>query len=236
MTISDLDIPFNHPLHLPTLSDQAINVSSTNDFAPNLCSRLLSYHCCYSHPSPYQAVNVSSINKPTNFCSCSTSLSMSSQTLIGSNTPQSHKPCSCYFYNFYHCLNIANSLKTMNQELLRLKDWVLPTIPNSQKKFVELPTMDISMIGATPFNMLVQQASHTKNMEIFSILIRNIKKTLTLKSTTNFANKLPTEYHDFLDIFSQADSDILPPYRPYDHKIPLMEEKTPPWVFLYSIF
>ena len=49
-------------------------------------------------------------------------------------------------------------------------------------------------------------------MEIFSISIRNIEKALAPKSTTNPAKKLQTEYHDFLDVFSQADSDILPPY------------------------
>ena len=73
---------------------------------------------------------------------------------------------------------MADSLKTINQELLRPKDWVSPTVPDSKKEFAELPTMDILMIGAMPFNTLVQQASHAKNMEIFSISIRNIEKTL----------------------------------------------------------
>ena len=58
------------------------------------------------------------------------------------------------------------------------------------------------MIRATPFNTLVQQVSHAKNIEIFSILIHNIEKALAPKSTTNPAKKLPTEYHDFLDVFS----------------------------------
>ena len=90
----------------------------------------------------------------------------------------------------------------MNQELLRPKDWVSSTVPDSKKEFAELPTMDISMIGAAPFNTLVQRASHAKNMEIFSISIRDIEKALAPKSTTNPAKKLPTEYHDFLNVFS----------------------------------
>ena len=130
---------------------------------------------------------------------------------------------------------MADSLKTMNQELSRPEDWVSPTIPNSQKKFVKLPTIDISMIRVAPFNMLVQQASHIKNLEIFSILIRNIEKVLAPKSTTNPAKKLPTEYHDFLDVFSQTDLNILPLHRLYDHKILLIEDKTPPWSLLYSM-
>ena len=58
------------------------------------------------------------------------------------------------------------------------------------------------MIGATSLNTLVQQASHAKNMQIFSISIYNTEKILAPKSTTNPAKKLPTEYHDFLDVFS----------------------------------
>ena len=91
------------------------------------------------------------------------------------------------------------------------------------------------MIGAAPFNTLVQRASHAKNMEIFSISIRDIEKILAPKSTTNPAKKLPIEYYNFLDIFFWADSDILPPHHLYNHKISLMEEKSPPWGSLYSI-
>ena len=58
------------------------------------------------------------------------------------------------------------------------------------------------MIWAALFNTLVQQTSHTKNIEIFSILIRDIENALAPKSTTNPVNKLPTKYHNFLDILS----------------------------------
>ena len=235
MTVSGLNILFDHLSYLLTLSDQAVNVSSVDDFTPDFYSCLLLYHRCCPRLSLRQAVNVSSIDKPTDCHSCSTSLSMSSQTSVDTDTPRSHNPRSCYFYYSRHHFNIADSLKIINQELLQLKDWVLPTVPDLQEKFAELPTIDISMIGAAPFNMLVQQASYAKNMEIFSILIRNIKKALAPKSTTNPTKKLPTEYHDFFDVFFQADSNILPLHHPYDHKIPLMEEKTPPWSLLYSM-
>ena len=99
---------------------------------------------------------------------------------------------------------MADSLKTINKEFSRLKDWVLPIVSDSQKKFVKLPTMDISMIEAAPFNTLVLQASHAKNIEVFSILIRNIEKPLASKSTTNPAKKLLTEYNDFFNVFFRA--------------------------------
>ena len=50
---------------------------------------------------------------------------------------------------------MADSLKTMNQKLSRPKNWVSPTVSDSQKEFAELPTIDISIIGAAPFNTLV---------------------------------------------------------------------------------
>ena len=235
VTVSGLDTPFDNLPCLLTLSDQTVNVSSADDFAPNLRPHLLSYYRCRPHPSPHQVVNVSSIDKPTDHCSRSTSLSMSSQTPVGTDIPRIHNPRPRYSYNSRHRFDIADSLKTMNQELLRPEDWVSSIVSDSKKEFVELPTMDISIIGAAPFNTLVQRASHIKNIEIFSILIHNIEKALAPKSTPDPAKKLPTEYHDFLDIFSPADLDILLPHRPYDHKIPLMEEKTPPWGLLYSM-
>ena len=235
VTVSGLDTPFDNSPCLLTLSDQIVNVSSADDFTPNPHPCSLSYHRCCPCPSSHQAVNVSSIDKPTNRRSRSMSSSTSSQTSVGTDIPRIHNPHSHYSYNSRHHLNMADSLKTMNQELLRPKDWVSSTVSNSKKEFVELPTIDISIIGAAAFNTLVQQASHVKNMEIFSISIRDIKKALVPKSTTDPAKKLPTEYHNFLDVFFRADSDILPPHRLYDHKIPLMEEKILPWGPLYSM-
>ena len=81
------------------------------------------------------------------------------------------------------------------------------------------------MIGATSFSMLVQRASWAENIEIFSISIRDIEKILAPKSTTDPAKKLLIEYHNFFNIFSRPDSNILPPHRPYNHKIPFIEEK-----------
>ena len=87
VTISGLDIPFDNLPYLLILSDQAVNVSSADNFAPDPHPRLLSYHCYHSRLSPHQAVNVSSIDKLTNRHSHSMSSSMSSQTPVGTDTP-----------------------------------------------------------------------------------------------------------------------------------------------------
>ena len=72
-------------------------------------------------------------------------------------------------------------------------------------------------------------------MEIFGILIHDIEKALAPISTTNPAKKLPTKYHNFLNIFSRADLDILSLHHSYDYKILLMKKKPPSWGLLYSM-
>lgn len=96
--------------------------------------------------------------------------------------------------------------------------------------------MDISMIGIALFNFLMQRAFQTNDIQIFSFSICNIEKTLASRPTTNPTKKLPTKYHKFFNVFSQANSDILLPHHFYNHKIPLIEGKTLFWRLLYSMF
>ena len=46
---------------------------------------------------------------------------------------------------------------------------------------------------------------------------------------------VPPEYHDYLDVFSKAEADKLPPHRPFDHHITLQDGKTPPFGPIYSL-
>ena len=46
---------------------------------------------------------------------------------------------------------------------------------------------------------------------------------------------LPSEYHEFLDIFSKKEADKLPERSSYDHKIPLMDGKEPTYGPLYGM-
>ena len=47
--------------------------------------------------------------------------------------------------------------------------------------------------------------------------------------------KLPKEYHEFLDVFSKKEADKLPPYRPYNHKIQLKEGAEPLFGPMYDM-
>jgi hypothetical protein len=46
---------------------------------------------------------------------------------------------------------------------------------------------------------------------------------------------VPVEYHKFLPLFSEAEANKLPPHCPYNHRIPLKEEFTPPFGSIYSL-
>ena len=48
-------------------------------------------------------------------------------------------------------------------------------------------------------------------------------------------SKIPPEYHKFAKVFSKEEADKLPEHRPYDHKIPLKPDTTPPWGPIYSL-
>lgn len=46
---------------------------------------------------------------------------------------------------------------------------------------------------------------------------------------------IPACYHDFADVFSKAEADILPPHRSYDHTIDLEPETTAPFGPIYRL-
>ena len=65
--------------------------------------------------------------------------------------------------------------------------------------------------------------------------IKNIKKTLRVKECVNSLSLLSREYHEFVDVFSRRDSDILLSYRPYDYRVLVKENTKLPFSYLYSI-
>ena len=46
---------------------------------------------------------------------------------------------------------------------------------------------------------------------------------------------VPTQYHDFLDVFSKVKADQLPEHRPFDHSIPLEPGTNPPYGPIYNL-
>ena len=172
-----------------------------------------------------------------------------------------YSPCSS------HRIDMADCMKKMNQELTLLDNTIVTKpIVTKYTGAAKTPTkytgaartsteytgvarnsteditsaarrMNISMIGAAPFNHLVQQSQkNSSRTQIFSVTLRDINIALAPKKHSNPATKLPTKYHNFLDVFSRKDADVLPKHRlQYDHAIKLIEGKTPTWGLLYSM-
>ena len=47
--------------------------------------------------------------------------------------------------------------------------------------------------------------------------------------------QVPLEYHDYLDVFSETQANVLPPHRKYDLEIPLHPGTEPPWGPIYPM-
>jgi hypothetical protein len=87
----------------------------------------------------------------------------------------------------------------------------------------------VSLIGAAPFSHLLKQP----DVQLFQL---DITQFLDFPDQNNpDLSTVPEEYHEFAQVFSQEESDKLPEHRPYDHKIPLQPDKTPPYGPIYSL-
>ena len=84
--------------------------------------------------------------------------------------------------------------------------------------------ISINMIGAATYGWY----SRKKNYQLCALSLRDIDKALEVKVPTDPATIVPKEYHDYLDVFSKEDSDVLAPHRPYDYDIPLLPGREPP--------
>ena len=71
--------------------------------------------------------------------------------------------------------------------------------------------------------------------QIFAATMEDIKKALRVKEYVDPLPLLSKEYYEFADIFSRGDSDVLPPYRPYDYRVLVQGDAKLPFSRLYSI-
>ena len=80
--------------------------------------------------------------------------------------------------------------------------------------------------------MLAQKHDH----EIFVIIMKDIEKTLNLKSYVDSQSLVSEEYHDLIDIFKNKNADKLASHHEeYDLKIKLESEKTSSFRSLYRM-
>jgi hypothetical protein len=89
----------------------------------------------------------------------------------------------------------------------------------------EKPKLDICAIAASPFIIQIKK----EKLKVYAITLYKINKALEIKDLQEkpLEEVIPTEYHQFLPLFSTVITETLPPHRPYDHKIKLQEGFTP---------
>jgi hypothetical protein len=106
-----------------------------------------------------------------------------------------------------------------------------------------IPT-DHRLISAAAFSLLVhhrRKRQRQRNIQVFSASLADIEKALAVKKVTDPRTKLPSHYHEFLDVFDRTEADRLPPFRGkgVDHSIELLQENGKdsevPWGPLYSM-
>jgi hypothetical protein len=128
--------------------------------------------------------------------------------------------------NLVNKKNILNVIRDFRFNLNEFK-----SSNSKEKKF--LSEMNIAMIEALVFNMM----SKRKNVNLFSVILKNVKKHLEKHSKTNIVikNVLSFEYHEFLNVFDKKAFNILASHRSYDHKIVLEKNAISEYILLYKM-
>lgn len=101
-----------------------------------------------------------------------------------------------------------------------------------------LTSMDIAPVSLRAATMYARH----RHCRLYSVTLEQIDGIVQDRDTAQAASQiqpappeLPEEVADFADVFSPKEAEKLPPHRPYDHHIPLVEGKTPPFGPLYAM-
>jgi Reverse transcriptase (RNA-dependent DNA polymerase)/Retroviral aspartyl protease len=126
-------------------------------------------------------------------------------------------------------LHCRESLWQMDRELSLGEE--TPNLPASRGKSPCIKSkprqVDIALISGAGFHVGIKR----KENEFFISSLYEINRIIDEKGNNAKAadeteeetlkRTVPKEYHDLIRVFSKAESDKLPPHRPYDHKIKL---------------
>ncbi len=111
------------------------------------------------------------------------------------------------------------------------------------KRLVRKESFSIRSIDAASFKTLLNRSKKNK-IEVFALFMMNINRKIayntqndlnalnvssideTAQDLKDIKAKLPSKYHEFLDVFDRAQSNKLPSHRFYDHKIELISDST----------
>ena len=95
------------------------------------------------------------------------------------------------------------------------------------------PKVDISLVNVVAY----LRACELPGMQQFMLNLKDIsaRASSTSQSAPPDLSSIPEEYHNFADVFDKAKANMLAPHWPYDLKINLEEDATPPLRQMYSL-
>jgi hypothetical protein len=133
-----------------------------------------------------------------------------------------------------HSLPIPSPNSALGKEIPNPEPTPVPPESDTPRDHIK-----ISSIRASAFAKLMQEG-HTA----YACIISPVKKPETLRGSTNNSNQdeerklrniIPSEYHEFFDVFEERRAQKLPPFRPYDHKIDLEDGSSVPPGRVYNM-
>src|SRR5882672_4719771 len=117
-------------------------------------------------------------------------------------------------------------------------NWSIPTNPQNPS---DAPTRPhISIVKPKEF-LRALCANEASAPYVAYLCATKSRPTTTLNKLTSFPDadtdmsRIPSEYHDYLDVFSKSKADQLPKHQPYDHSIVLEDGEMPPMGPIYSL-
>jgi hypothetical protein len=90
----------------------------------------------------------------------------------------------------------------------------------------------IAMVGPATLH---RQAKRQR-LQVYAISLYEISQALEEQpKKPAISESVPSEYHQYLPLLSEAEANKLPPHHPYDHRIPLKDNFTPPFSPIYPL-
>lgn len=109
--------------------------------------------------------------------------------------------------------------------------------PEPQPLSGEKEKISVRLCGARHFRRLLRtyQAGILDVSRTHHVIALEASLDDSIDYLSDVIEEVPSEFHEFHDVFDHAKADELPEHRPYDHHIPLEEGTRPPYGPLYPL-
>ena len=95
-------------------------------------------------------------------------------------------------------------------------------MPASKTSIFNSEQLNIAIIGATAF-LYISKLPDSSNFELYLHSLDIQANSAKLAEAPNLSN-VPSEYHEFANIFSKTKAEVLTPHHPYNLKINLEKD------------